>query len=88
MIIVIIMIIRNYLCAPMSVYFNAYRDNAYNRGGEEILKVIIMIKMMLMVVMVMMIIIIIMLTVPVMAKITGTIPKTASWKDYYGYSNS
>ena len=30
---------RNYLCAPMSVYFNAYRDNAYNRGGEEILKV-------------------------------------------------
>ena len=31
--------IRNYLCAPMSVYFNAYRDNAYNRGGEEILKV-------------------------------------------------
>ena len=87
MIIVIIMIIRNYLCAPMSVYFNAYRDNAYNRGGEEILKVIIMImiKMMLMVVMVMMIIIIIMLTVPVMAKITGTMPKTA---DYYGYSNS
>ena len=33
------MVIRNYLCAPMSVYFNAYRDNAYNRGGEEILKV-------------------------------------------------
>jgi len=30
--------LRNYLCAPMSVYFNAYRDNAYNRGGEEILK--------------------------------------------------
>ena len=33
------LIARNYLCAPMSVYFNAYRDNAYNRGGEEILKV-------------------------------------------------
>ena len=31
---------RNYLTAPMSVYFNAYRDTAYNRGGEEILKVI------------------------------------------------
>ena len=30
---------RNYLTAPMSVYFNAYRDTAYNRGGEEILKV-------------------------------------------------
>ena len=35
-----IILTRNYLCAPMSVYFNAYRDNAYNRGGEEILKVI------------------------------------------------
>ena len=22
----------------MSVYFNAYRDNAYDRGGEEIIK--------------------------------------------------
>jgi len=32
--------LRNYLTAPMSVYFNAYRDTAYNRGGEEILKVI------------------------------------------------
>ena len=26
------------LTVPMSIYFNAYRDGAYDRGGEEILK--------------------------------------------------
>ena len=53
MILIILLIInlitRNYLCSPMSVYFNAYRDNAYNRGGEEILKVTLMIIILIMI---------------------------------------
>jgi len=30
--------LRKCLTEPMSIYFNAYRDTAYDRGGEEILK--------------------------------------------------
>ena len=32
------MLCRRCLTDPMSIYFNAYRDGAYDRGGEEILK--------------------------------------------------
>ena len=32
------MLCRQCLTDQMSIYFNAYRDGAYDRGGEEILK--------------------------------------------------
>ena len=85
MILIILLIInlitRNYLCSPMSVYFNAYRDNAYNRGGEEILKVTLMMIILIMILTMIMIMIMILTMIMIMMMVISMFDNDSDGED-------